>query len=59
MFVDVYKNCWTSGKQYKPWSDAVFSSRSTLFAQACLFQIFGQIGNCSLSFLDVIVHSFE
>ena len=39
--IDMYKNCWMSGKQCRPWSDAMFCgiwSGSTLFAQAYLSQ---------------------
>ena len=42
------ENCWMSGKQYRPWSDAMFCSfwsGSTLFAEACLSEYLGRYGN--------------
>ena len=42
--LDVSKNCWMSGNQYRLWSDAAKCgnwSGSTLFAQACLSQYVG------------------
>ena len=36
----VSKNCWMTGKQYKPWSDAAFCG-ITLFTVACLSQYLG------------------
>ena len=44
----VSKNCWMSGKQCGLWWDAAFcgvSSRSTLFAQACLSKYIRKYGN--------------
>ena len=37
------RNCWTNGKQCRPWSDATFCgvwSGSSLFAKACLYENF-------------------
>ena len=41
-------NCWMSGKQCRPWSDAAFCgiwSGSTLFAKACLLKTLRKHGN--------------
>ena len=38
--VGVFKCCWMSAKQYRPWSDGVWSE-STLFAQAYLSHYLG------------------
>ena len=41
LLFDLSKNCWMSGKQWRPWSDTALCgvwSGSSLFAQACLSQ---------------------